>query len=174
MAKKIPLTQGQFAIVDDEDFEWLNRWKWCAMRRGVGHPYYAVTKESRAVVGEAEARRNIYMHRKVMRAPLGQEVDHIVCENTLDNRRSNLRFSTRHEQILNRGKYRTNKAGFKGVFECKTNGKWRAQIAVSAVKISLGYFHEKIDAARTYDRAAIQYHGRFAKLNFPREEYVNG
>ena len=32
MAKQIPLTQGYFATVDDEDYDFLSRWKWYARK----------------------------------------------------------------------------------------------------------------------------------------------
>jgi len=96
---QIPLTQGKFAIVDIEDYEWLSEHKWFAKKtKSASEPngqYYAArsqrTKKSNAV-------KTIYMHREIMNCPDGKEVDH-ANNNKLDNRRENLRVCTKQENI---------------------------------------------------------------------------
>jgi hypothetical protein len=60
---------------------------------------------------------------------------------------------------------------FIGVSFNKDSDKWSAKITYQYKQIWLGYFNSETDAARTYDRAAIKYHGEFARLNFSREDY---
>jgi hypothetical protein len=106
------------------------------------------------------------MHRQILGAPPGQQVDHINGD-TLDNRRVNLRLATHGQNQHNRGKYRNNKSGYKGVSWDKAAGKWRAQIKFNNKKYNLGRYHDPIEAALAYDAAAIRLHGAFARLNFP-------
>jgi hypothetical protein len=111
------------------------------------------------------------MHRDVMGAPDGLLVDHI-NQNGLDNRRSNLRIATgaqnqrnAHGRGIHRGK--ASSSAFRGVSRSK--GKWGAHVSVNGRNIRLGTFVTEEAAARAYDKAARQYHGEFAGLNFPDE-----
>lgn len=135
MSKQIPLTQGQFAIVDDDDFEIVKNHKWCI------HHGYAVSS------------RGIRMHRLIMNCPDSKEVDHI-NRNRLDNRKENLRICTRTENCRNRGENKDNTSGYKGVNFHKPLGKWRAKIVLNNKHIHLGYFDNPKDAARAYNDAA--------------------
>ena len=157
MTKSIPLTKGRVAIVDDDDFAYLNQWRWKFNSR------YAVRTS-----GGISHWKTISMHRVIMNAPDGMEVDHINGEE-LDNRKENLRICTRSENVRNVGKYRNNTSGFKGVsFDAeKVTRKWRALIQVDKKLISLGRYATPEEAARVYDEAAKKYHGKFAQLNFP-------
>lgn len=92
--KKIPLTQGHFAIVDDADYEWLNQWKWRAKKAA----YLSYAARSVRVNGKTET---VYMHRLIMDCPKGKEVDH-ANRVTFDNRRDNLRICERSENQKNR------------------------------------------------------------------------
>ena len=96
--KKIELTQGKFALVDDEDFEWLNQWKWYANH--LGYTWYVV----RSVRYDNEVKA-ILMHRSILNAKIGEEIDHI-NHNGLDNRKKNLRICTRSQNNMNRNKLR--------------------------------------------------------------------
>lgn len=72
--------------------------------------------------------------------------------------------------MANRGIQRHNKTGFKGVStNHKYTNKFRASIYRGGKRIHLGYFGKPEDAARAYDEAAIKYHGKFARLNFPND-----
>jgi hypothetical protein len=108
------------------------------------------------------------MHTQILGLIEGTRIDHARPENTLDNRRSNLRRATASENGANRGIPAHNKSGFKGVSWHKARSKWRAFIKVNRKQIHLGLFSQKEDAARVYDQAAILHFGKFARLNFSR------
>ena len=152
--KKIPLTRGRFALVDDEDFEELNKYKWCMSAKG-----YAV-RTSYTNDGKALVR----MHQAIMGIKAGHEIDHIFG-NTLDNRKSQLRFVTPSQNCMNRKIRHTSKSGLKGIDWNKNSKKWRARITLNNKTISLGLFVDKNKARDAYDAAAIKYHGEFAKTN---------
>jgi hypothetical protein len=151
LTKYIPLSSGKFAIVDDEDYEWLNETKWADDSNG-----YAVRK----VKGKKTTEK---MHRLVLNAKDGEVVDHI---NRIpwDNRKENLRIATVRQNSANKGHYSTNKSGYKGV-AVYSNGRWTAQITVNYRKIHLGVFECKHEAAFVYNEAAVKYFGEYAKLN---------
>lgn len=156
--KRIPLTQGQFAIVDDKDYEWLNKYKWNASE--TYNCYYA-----------RRTSRGILMHRVVMKAKKGQQIDHI-NRNSLDNRKVNLRFCTSSQNHMNEkkrcgrnGKQPTSQ--YKGVF--RFENRWRAQIKINRKQIHLGSFQSEIKAALAYDEAVCIYFGEYGRLNFPKE-----
>lgn len=155
MSKEIQITQGFKAIVDDEDYEYLNQFKWYVVKGQ--KTKYAVRYES---PGKA-----LLMHREILSATNPSEfIDHINT-NGLDNRKLNLRFCTQAENQRNRGKQRNNTSGFKGVFWNKGVCKWIPAIRVDGRMIALGCFDCKIQAAKAYNAAALKYHGEFAYLN---------
>lgn len=160
--KKIELTNGMYALVDDEDYEWLNRWSWyvCTAPR----TFYA--QRTTAVGGKHAVPR---MHREILQ-PTDSKiwVDHI-NGNGLDNRRSNLRKCTQSQNLANSSKYSNNTSGFKGVFtnkRCVGQNKWRAQIRHENKAIHIGSFHNVREAARAYDKVAIELFREFARPNF--------
>lgn len=160
--KKIPLTRGKFALVDDEDFEWLNQWKWRVGARRNRSTIYAVRAGRKA-----ELKCTYFMHRIVTDCPDGLQVDHINHDG-LDNRRENLRVCTRNGNQWNRRKTKARVSSiYKGVCSFKKTKKWRALIKINGKKIYLGLFKQEIDAAKAYDTAAKKYFGEFAYLNFP-------
>ena len=151
--KRIPLGEGQYALVDAADHEWLRQWTW-RLQNG-----YAVRYENG---------RRIYMHRVLMEPPAGMLVDH-VNRSKLDNCRANLRVCTPQENTHNRGKRAGSSSRFKGVGYHKMERKWYAKLRVGGIPIWLGYFVDEIEAARVYDRKAVELFGEFACLNFPDE-----
>lgn len=157
----IPLTQGQNAIVDTEDFEWLSQWNWSVNWKTTAKKYCA-----RRQTWTNGIRGSVYMHNVIMQCNKGQEVDH-KNHDTLDNRKENLRKSTRIQNMSNRLLYVSNKTGYKGVFWRKDYRKWVVSISHRRKRIHLGYFTSIKDAARAYDSAAKIYHGEFAVLNLP-------
>lgn len=159
--KRIPLTQGQFALVDDEDFERLSQFKWCAWWSQWTKSYYAV-RHGRCDDGKY---RTVYMAREIMGAKLGEKVDH-KFHNTLDNRRENLRICTTQQNSINSRMRSDNTSGLKGVSWNKNAKKWQAYIANGNRKrIHLGYFVAALDAARAYDAEALRINSEFSLTN---------
>lgn len=164
MTKRIPVRNPSdpdhplYAIVDDEDHEWLSRIPWCAAVVYTG-VVYAIRMDD-ASPGE---------HRRMHTMILGGPTDHH-NRNGLDNRRSNLRDATASTNAMNNRKRQTGTLGkptssFKGV--CLSGNRWRSRIRVEGRLIHLGYFADEIDAALAYDSAARIQFGEFARLNFP-------
>lgn len=143
------------ALVDDEDFERISRYKWCLWSSKKRTQRYAIRHE---------AGKTIWMHRFIMNAPRGREVDHR-NGNGLDNRRDNLRLCTHAENLHNSGLGRANTSGYKGV--TKSNRVFQAKITIGEVHYNLGTFRTARQAARAYDAAADIMHGEFATRNLP-------
>jgi hypothetical protein len=156
----IPLTQGQTAIVDLEDFEWLSQWNWYAHWCPDTRSFYA-GRTIRLKKGTATIRIN----RVIIHCSDEEEVDH-KNHDTLDNRRGNLRKCSKTQNVRNARLGIKNTSGFRGVHLHKP-GKWRASIAVDGRKKHIGLFNSPIKAARAYDAVAQKMHGEFASLNFP-------
>lgn len=165
MAREIALTQGQVAIVDDEDYEHLAQFRWHAhKRRG---DFYA----ARNIRREDGERRVQFMHRDIMLPPdydlwSGVEVDH-EDQNGLNNQRHNLRMATKMQNSQNSRKYKGGHPTLKGISMIKKTGRWISVITVNKVRMVLGMFDDPVDAAKAYDQAAIEHFGAFASPNFP-------
>lgn len=156
--KEIQLTQGKVALVDDEDFKYLNQWKWYV--NNLCGKFYAVRNhwENKKFVGQ------LLMHRFIMNPSKGLVVDHY-NGNTLDNRKCNLRVCTYSQNRMNSVKTIYNKSGYKGVHWHKLGKKWVAKIELNKTKHYLGLFYDIKEAAKAYNDAAIKFYGEFAKLN---------
>ena len=160
LMKSIPLTQGKFAIVDDEDYSRLNQYKWatCKNRR----TFYAV----RAVKKRGKW-TNQEMGHDIFHIPKNFAIDHI-NHNGLDNRKANLRTCTASENRRN-SRPMKHSSKYKGVSWHKwrtIKGKWRAYICPNYSFIHLGFFDSEIEAAKKYDQKAKELFGEFAYLNF--------
>ena len=155
MAKEIILTQGIVTIVDDDDYQYLNQFKWYLLK---SHSNYYAIRTKRP------ENKLIQLHRIVIKAKQGEIVDHI-NGNKLDNRKCNLRICTKSQNCQNRKISKLNKSGFNGVSWNVNNRKWVAQIAFNNKKMHLGFFNDPTEAAKSFNEAALKYHGEFANLN---------
>lgn len=156
--REIPLTKGLFAVVDDDDFELVSRYRWCA--QGVSGPVYAARNDA-----SRPKRTTMFMHRFLLGAPHGFDVDHINGDG-LDNRRANIRICSHSENMRNQRLSTRNTSGYKGVTFDRDRGAWAAYIVVSGVLLHLGRFRSAEDAARAYDRSAHLHFGEFVLPNF--------
>lgn len=158
--REIPLSQGRVALVDDEDYGELSKYKWSLSCQG--NSEYAV----RIVDGKMTS-----MHRTVLRPPAGYQTDH-VNGNGLDNRRCNLRPCTKKQNQQNCRVSKNNKVGYKGVCRSTDHSRvkvWRSFLVVDNKQINLGRYTTPEEAAHAYDKAALELFGEFARLNFPQD-----
>ena len=161
--KRIRLTQGKVALVNDKDYEWLDQWKWCYDSNG-----YAVRHEQKKEYGK-KPRRMVKMHRAVMRIKNSDiYLDHI-NKNKLDCRKENLRIVTNSQNQSNTKVWSSNKSsGYKGVHkynEGKAQKIWGARIMVKGKSVFKGMFKDPKEAALAYNKLAIKYFGEYARLN---------
>lgn len=154
--KKIKLTQGKYALVSDIDYKYLNQWKWRYHKSKLNGYAKRTTPQ-----------QSFYMHRVILERMgfhIFKETDHR-DGNGLNNQRRNLRPSTRSQNCHNLRGHRDNPSGYKGVCWFPRDRKWQVRIYISGHHVHLGYFNNKIDAARVYNKAAKKYFGEFAYLN---------
>lgn len=151
--KEIPLTKGYIALVDDDDYGWLMERKWCAL--------ISTNKQGRYVYAVSGCNPHLRMHRAILGAQHGELVDHI-DGNTLNNQRLNLRKCTQAQNLRNAKKSRLNTTGFKGVTVYR--GKFQARIWGGGIRHFLGQFATALEAHEAYKKAALQYHGAFARF----------
>jgi len=150
----IPLDNGFYAYVDAADYPSLSQWSWHMTRGG-----YAA---------RIDKHRMILMHRQIMQPPKGKVVDHH-DGNVANNCRLNLRVCNQRENRRNSCRKHGGRARFKGIHCCNSQAKIGARIRIEGRLYWLGYFLTDVEAARAYDRAAVEAFGEFARPNFPEE-----
>jgi len=158
-ALRIKLTQGKHALVDAEDYEYLNQWKWLADNKK--NTYYAARNVRLGVHG---VWRLVYMHRVILGPPKNKKVDH-KDGNGLNNQRYNIRVCTHKQNMQNQTPQTGRSSKFKGVRKRKDSKKWAAYIKKNKKQISLGCFASEIDAAIAYNKKATELFGEFARIN---------
>lgn len=160
----IPLTQGKVAVIDFDDFdERVRPHQWCA-HKGRRTFYAARTRRKSDGLGS----KTILLHRVITNCPDGLEPDHKNGDG-LDNRRENLRVGTHQKNRLGSlRKIAGVSSQFRGVCWHKTGQKWNAQIECCGHKMYLGLFSVEEDAARAYNKKAIELGFPEEALNFPR------
>ena len=162
----IGLTQGKRAIVDDEDFELVRHYKWCAVY--IGGIWYASTR-----IGEKHCR----MHRMILNPNEDMQCDH-VNHDGLDNRRCNIRICTAAQNQQGQIKRLSFSSFYKGVTWHRGSAKWQAQITCNQVPHYLGLYDVEEDAALAYNLNALSLFGTFANINhistFKEVQYAGG
>ena len=140
-------------FIDNDDFYKIKDYKWSVYKYGIN--YYASTSDKN---------KTIYMHRLIIDPPENMDVDHI-NNNGLDNRKDNLRICTRAQNSRNKRKGISKYSDYKGVSYNKRAKSYIAQIKYNYNCIFLGYFKNEIEAAKAYNKKAIELFGEFAKIN---------
>lgn len=154
--KRIELTKGKYTLVDDEDFEFLNQWRWYAQK--CSRTFYAMRKEM-------PSRITICMHRQILDLNNSKlEPDH-KDHDGLNNQRSNLRIATRQQNLFNKSSEKNSTSKFKGVHFHKKNRNWRAMITFNGNKKHIGCYSNEQEAATAYNEWAVKLFGEFANLN---------
>jgi len=149
--KQIPLTHDKVALVDDEDFDKVTIYKWYALK--IRHYWYACSNSNKKL---------IYMHRLILNAPQGYDVDHR-NRNGLDNRKQNLRICTKiQNQYNSRPQAKRKTSHYKGLWFDKKNNKWVVRVKNKYI----GSYSDEDEAARIYDKKAKKVYGEFAYMNF--------
>lgn len=162
--KRIELTQGQVAFIDEEDYDLISRIKWYANKSKRKQHVYGFRAVATCNCPFSTKFHTIYMHRLVMHCPESKEVDHR-DHNTLNNQKLNLRICTHAENQANARSNRLTSSCYKGVSWRMRSKKWVAAIQVNKKVKHLGYFTNEQDAARCYDNAAAKCFGEFAHFN---------
>jgi hypothetical protein len=161
---------GYKVLIDDEDFEKVSRYKWHVKRsylKRTGN-YYFTTRPY--INGK---RGSIALHHYIFGdPPEGLYLDHI-NRNTLDNRKGNFRFTTPQQNKYNQKCRKDSTTGYKGVGVQTHCPKYIVKIVYDGKRHSLGTYSDPIEAARVYDRKALEVYGEYAATNFPREDYIN-
>lgn len=152
--REIPLTQGQSALVDDEDYHWLSRYTWHAQKYRE-NKYYAYTN-----IGKY----SLSMHGLIMARTHCDHKD----RNGLNNQKDNLRVASRSQNGCNRVRAIKNKTGYRGVYE--NNDKFQARVSIQGKRIYAPSKDTKKEAAIAYNSLAIEHYGEFAILNIIEDE----
>lgn len=156
LSKQGAKNKGKYvAIVDDDDYDFLNQFRWCF--------------DGRYVQRRNKKEGHIRMHFLIMKPPEGLGVDH-KNGNGLDNRRDNLRICSQHDNCKNMSKHKDGSSAYKGLTFRKRGG-WDVRINYAYKHIKVGYFNDEIEAAKAYDKKAKELYGEFAKLNFPEDAH---
>jgi hypothetical protein len=151
--KKIDISTKKYtnlyAIVSDEDYQYLNQFKW-SFTNGYAR--------------RVSKKKTYLMHREIMNPQNGFVVDHI-NHDKLDNRRVNLRVCTQQKNTANRIKINGCTSKYKGVSWNKKNKNWNSEIMYNNKAIWLGCFKNEHDAGIAYNKKAIEIYGEYAYIN---------
>jgi len=153
--KKIQLTQGKMALVDDEDYVFLSQWKWHVhANKNKNYAIHTTYDTSTKKKGK------MIMHRIIVDVAHGFEVDHI-DGNGLNNQKINLRICTHSENTKNQGKHKNNTSVYKGVYYNKDKQKYQVNMMIGGIYKYVGRFTSKEEAYRAYCLKASEVHKDF-------------
>jgi len=161
--KEIKLLHGEIALVDNEDYDVVMKYRWRTTKNKRGTTYATTT----IWVKEKKSQTQLSMHKKIMGTPprKGLMVDH-KNRKTLDNRRCNLRWVTPTQNSFNSEKRTTNRhSKYKGVTFYPKRNKWKSSIMAYGKATFVGHFDSEIEAALAWNEKAKELHGEFAVLN---------
>jgi hypothetical protein len=159
MATILTANTNTEVLIDDDDYY-----------RVTAHTWWLTAKK---YVYTTIDGKNVQLHRFITGEwDKKTEIDH-VNGNRCDNRKENLRRTTRAQNALNKGAGKHNKSGYRGVFLNKRTERWTAEVSVGGERVNLGSYETAEDAAKARDLKAIEVHGEFARLNFPDFDYTN-
>lgn len=147
--KKIKLSQNKYALVDNEDFEFLSQWKWHLNNTG-----YAMRSQH---IPGAYKHKNILMHRVINKTAEGLQTDHR-DHNPLNNQKHNLRTVTLQQNHFNMLTHKNSRSGYRGISWFNQTQKWRVRIMVSGKEIALGYYYNLKNAVLARKQAEKTYH----------------
>lgn len=157
MCMQIPLSNGKYLIVDDQDHERVSKHGWCL---GLNNHVVANIKN-----------RTVLLSQFLMgKAPARMGIIHINYDD-LDFRRTNLVYVPHCVASQRKARKRNSSSKYKGVRFIKKINRWLATISQNCIPVHIGHFESEIEAARAYDKAALEYYGKYAKLNLPQECY---
>lgn len=157
----VTLTKGHEAVIDAADVPLVAGFHWGSQIHNRQDGTIRVCAARTEYLPEKK-RRVVYMHREIAQTPSGLDTDHI-DGNALNNRRSNLRWATRSQNVQNQGRRSDNSSGFKGVHWDKKRKNYRAYIYLQGNRRHLGYFRNAEDAAAAYAKASCEMHGEFGR-----------
>ena len=157
--KKIRLTQGKYAIVDDKDYARVKDLNWCFNNGYALHTYWPDGAKGKC--------RGVHLHTLIMNPPEGMVCDHIDF-NGLDNRRDNLRLLTRADNSRRRRASRLSVSGIRGVSWINFRNKWKVVARVDKKWMFFGYFLFREDAIKKHNEIEKKYRGKLAVLYDPK------
>lgn len=160
--KEIELTQNKVSLVDDQDYTWLIKFKWCA------HKDYNMWYARTNIKCLNEKWASIGMHVLILDRMLGYEESNLVSDhidrNGLNNQRHNLRRVAHRINMHNRLPCGVSK--YRGVSWHKPSNKWQSLVKTKGICTHLGYFDDEEEAAKVFDRAVKKIYSRNVILNF--------
>lgn len=158
---ELSIGKGKVTLVDDEDFYWLNQWRWQHIDiKGKSYVFRSRRNNHLGLSNRA------YLHRIVMRVEDSNIIVDHKFGNTLDNRKANLRMCTKEQNNRNTTSHKGSSSKYLGVSWDINRKKWQAAYMFKGKKVLTKRFNTEIEAAKAYDIAALQYAEDFANLNF--------
>jgi hypothetical protein len=158
------INDGKEIFLDEEDLDLYNKYKWSPLQVSKNSKSFYLVRISSKSVKNKRRSLTIYFHREIMKAKLGELIDH-KDTNTLNNQKENLRICTYSQNQRNSKLRKDNTSGYKGVSWKKKRNKWVAKISINSKQKHLGYFNDPKLAHDAYCKAAIEYFGDFANLS---------